>query len=123
MNDSPVKFTKYPAGFRPKPPPPPMLRLPDREAVNLKTKFGRLRREAVIWFKAGAKLVPSEVRKARVQICKTCFYYNPMGNLGLGECGAPGCTCSRLKLAFVTSKCPHPSGPQWPPWPPSPSAT
>lgn len=88
------------------------------EEANLITKAKRLKNEIKVWMAAGAKLVPTAVRKERLSICEKCPYYDPKGNWGLGQCKAPGCGCSRIKLALATSKCPHPDGPRWPEWKP-----
>lgn len=91
----------------------------DMESANLVTKAKRIKAELKVWLAAGAKLVPTSVRKERLAICEACPYYDPKGNWGMGACQAPGCGCSRIKLALATSKCPHPDGPRWPEWQPS----
>lgn len=79
------------------------------------TKLGRLRRELWIWAKAGLPLAPRSERQRRLNICQPCDYYSPAGNLGLGECRAPGCGCTRAKLALATSQCPL-MPPKWGPY-------
>lgn len=77
------------------------------ENASLLTKAGRLRRELTKWIKAGAKLVPKEVRAQRFALCLACELYNPKGNAGLGECGHKACGCvAKAKVALATSKCP-----------------
>lgn len=88
---------------------------PPTENASLLTKEKRLRREMALWVRQGAKLVPSEVRRQRIGICKACSYFDPAGNWGLGQCRYPGCGCSTIKAALATSKCPH-QPPKWPEW-------
>lgn len=82
------------------------------------TKFGRLKHELGRWYRAGHKIVPKEIRKQRLAICKACEYFNPQGNLGLGECQYPGCGCTKAKLFLATSICPH-QPPKWPAYEPN----
>jgi hypothetical protein len=79
---------------------------PAPERANVFTKAGRLYREVKTWVRAGAPRVDRDTRKARKAECDVCPYYVAGGNLGLGECQAPGCGCTRVKLALATSKCP-----------------
>lgn len=80
--------------------------------TSLLTKFARLRRELAHWLKSGASLATRDVRRARLAICQLCPFYNASGNLGLGECQAPGCGCTRAKLALATARCPL-KPPKW----------
>ncbi len=83
------------------------------ESASLGTKLKRLKSELGVWIAKGAKLAPREVRKERLEKgCKLCEYYRPLGNWGLGECKAPGCGCSRVKLALATAECPL-KPPRW----------
>ena len=79
---------------------------PDWEDPSIWTKAKRLRRELTLWGKAGLKLVSKEVRKARLEVCHACEYYDTAGNLGLGQCRAPGCGCTSVKAALNGMKCP-----------------
>jgi hypothetical protein len=87
-------------------------RPPAPEHAGLMTKARRLRAELQVWRRAGFPRAPSAVRRARLAACRTCDYYNPRGNLSLGECRAPGCGCTRLKLALATARCPL-NPPKW----------
>lgn len=89
----------------PEPPPVPT-------DAPILTKLFRLRHELTAWARAGLPLAPREQRRARLAICQQCEFYAPAGNFGLGECKAPGCGCTRLKLALATSKCPL-TPPKW----------
>lgn len=82
------------------------------ENASLLTKAKRLREELIKWAAKGAKRVPREVRKARLEQCKACEYYRPNGNLGLGECSHRGCGCTRVRLFLATAQCPH-NPPKW----------
>lgn len=84
------------------------------ESPGLLTKAGRAAQEVTEWIKAGAPLVAPETRTARLAICQACEFYAATGNLGLGECQAPGCGCTRAKLSMATSKCPL-TPPKWGP--------
>jgi hypothetical protein len=88
---------------------------PKPERASLVTKFGRLRKEVVIWMKRGAPLVPKEIRRERLALCAACEYFNAGGNFGLGECRFPGCGCTKIKAALATSKCPM-KPPKWDAW-------
>ncbi len=105
--------------LRSEPDAPPVELLQDGSpapvSARLFTKMRRLRQELTTWAKAGAVIVPKEVRRERLAICSACSYYDPKGNLGLGECKFPGCGCSRVKAALATSKCPH-KPPKWGAW-------
>lgn len=78
----------------------------DLENPSLLTKAKRLRHELGIWAKAGLPVAPKALRKARLAVCAACEYYDPAGNWGMGQCKAPGCGCSRVKAALLTSVCP-----------------
>jgi hypothetical protein len=78
----------------------------DWEDPSLMTKAMRLRKELLIWGKAGLKLAPKEIRSERLATCKACEYFDPTGNLGLGQCRAPGCGCTKVKAALLSSRCP-----------------
>jgi hypothetical protein len=86
-------------------PPEPVI-APAPEAASFATKAGRLLREGRAWMRAGLPIADKATRTARLAVCAQCQYYNAAGNLGLGECKAPGCGCTRVKLALATSKCP-----------------
>ena len=67
----------------------------------------------VDWVKAGMPLASEKEQARRKSICDACELWNAKGNLGLGECTAPGCGCTKAKLVLATSKCTHPSGSRW----------
>lgn len=93
---------------------------PAPESPSVMTKLRRLKGELSTWARNGAQLVPRDVRRQRLVICQACRYYDPVGNLGLGQCRYPGCGCTRGKLWLATSVCPH-KPPKWPAWrPPAP---
>lgn len=84
-----------------------------RESPPPMTKAKRATKELWLWARQGAPIAPRERRKARQAACDACPFYKATGNLGFGECGAPGCGCSRVKTWLLTAKCPHPEGPRW----------
>ena len=90
----------------------PSAALPRPEHASVLTKVQRLRRELRNWRRAGYPLTPRAERKRRDAICAACEYFNKGGNLGLGECLAPGCGCTRAKTWLATSRCPLPE-PKW----------
>lgn len=98
----------------PNQPRPATAPTPAPESPSLVTKLTRARHELGRWLKAGAPLAPRAIRRQRLAICRSCPYYAPTGNLGLGECQAPGCGCTRTKLALATSTCPL-TPPKWSP--------
>ncbi len=69
-------------------------------------KIGNLRRALRRWQQSGFKLTPSSERKTRSSICAACPHWDDAGNLGLGECRAPGCGCTRAKVWLATERCP-----------------
>lgn len=81
---------------------------------SLLTKAQRLRKELGQWLKAGAPMAPRGLRKARMAACNACELWDAQGNLGMGQCRAPGCGCTKAKTALLTSYCPHPKGSRWP---------
>lgn len=82
------------------------------ENASIMTKAGRLKKEVGAWLRSGAKIAPKEIRIERLSVCAgsdgkpKCPYYFPDGNLGLGECKAPGCGCTRVKVWLMSSTCP-----------------
>ena len=94
------------------PPPLPPTISPPRESASIWTKAKRLRIELLNARRAGWKITPRAVRQARLTICQACEYNDAKGNFGLGECHAPGCGCTRLKLWIATARCPLPQ-PRW----------
>lgn len=95
--------------------PPQQQRIPLPELASPMTKLRRLRREVWAWAQAGLPRASRQERQRRLAICQACQYYAPTGNLGLGECRAPGCGCTRAKLALATSQCPL-IPPKWGPY-------
>lgn len=69
------------------------------KAVTLLTAVRR-------WQAAGFPLAPGRVRRVRGAICAACPYWAGSGNLGFGECRAPGCGCTRAKIWLATEACP-----------------
>lgn len=69
-------------------------------------KLFNLKRAMKKWVASGCQLAPSKVRKIRSSICSMCPYWNGDGNIGLGECKAPGCGCTRAKVWLATESCP-----------------
>jgi hypothetical protein len=82
--------------------------------VSLLTKVRRLGVALKRWQAAGRPVVSRETARERAAICQGCEYWRAGGNFGLGECRAPGCGCTRLKIWLATEKCPHPAGAKWP---------
>lgn len=91
---------------------PPAAVPPERASFALKVR--RLRGELRAWRKAGLPLASPALREERRAACEACPYFAPAGNLGLGECHAPGCGCTRMKRWLLTSQCKHPDGSRWP---------
>lgn len=75
-------------------------------AAPAAVKLLHLRRALRRWQAAGCPLAPRPVRHARATICTACPHWAPGGNLGLGECRAPGCGCTRAKWWLATEACP-----------------
>lgn len=75
-------------------------------ATPAAVKLRHLRRALQRWQAAGRPLAPRAVRQARGAACRACPHWHPGGNLGLGECAAPGCGCTRAKWWLATEACP-----------------
>ena len=75
-------------------------------AAPLLSKAERALRALNRWRKAGYAIAPPDVRRARGAVCDACEFWRPDGNLGLGECTAPGCGCTRAKIWLAPEKCP-----------------
>ena len=84
------------------------------ETATLAQKAVRFSREIARWGSQGFPLVSAEDRNARMAACQGCAYFNAEGNLGMGQCNAPGCGCTKIKLWLETSRCNHPGGSKWP---------
>lgn len=69
-------------------------------------KIANLRHAMRRWLANGLRIAPSAIRKERAAICRMCPHWNPAGNLGLGECRAPGCGCTRAKIWLASESCP-----------------
>ena len=76
-------------------------------------KATRLARALARWAKEGFPVVSDEVREERMSACNACPLYKLDGNAGMGQCTAPGCGCTKLKLWLETSACNHPGGSRW----------
>jgi len=75
-------------------------------ATPAAVKLRHLRRALQRWQASGCPLAPRAVRRARAAACAACPHWHPDGNLGLGECRAPGCGCTRAKWWLATEACP-----------------
>jgi len=119
MSHGPAKYTVVNPALTGRAVHPAPMPAPEKAGLWLKLK--RARRELAAWAKEGAELAPRSVRQARLAICAgskevaPCLYYHAAGNLGLGECQAPGCGCTRVKLALASSFCPL-NPPRWGTW-------
>lgn len=94
--------------------PRPKLAPPRRTAPTMLDKARTLVRAMAAWQAAGRPVVSREIRKERLAICHACTHWNPSGNLGLGECGSPGCGCTKFKAYLATERCPL-TPPKWGP--------
>lgn len=88
---------------RPRPDPIPGL----AEPVRIRTKIQAAGVALRSWRQAGFPILDRAGRKARGGACAACDFWHPLGNLGLGECRAPSCGCTRLKRWVATEKCPE----------------
>lgn len=77
---------------------------PEPEKVTLVQKLDNLSDALDKLWKSGFKRVPDEVSEQRKAICKTCYFWKPEGNFGLGKCEK--CGCSYLKQLFSSLACP-----------------
>lgn len=78
------------------------------------TKVELLFRAMREWNRLGRPVASHDLRIARMSVCQACEYWNAAGNLGLGECQAPGCGCTKFKVWLLNEKCPYPGGSKWP---------
>jgi len=79
--------------------PPPHPTTPQSKLSNLKSALR-------CWNASGRPITPKAARRERAGICAACPHWRPGGNLGLGECTAPGCGCTRAKWWIATEACP-----------------
>ena len=70
------------------------------------TKIRNLRVALRRWRGSGFAMTPGRERRIRSAICAVCPHWHGLGNLGLGECRAPGCGCTRAKIWLATEACP-----------------
>jgi len=83
-------------------------------------KARHLIRALARWHKEGRPVTPKPLRQSRLAVCiggqdrPPCPYWNTAGNLGFGECQAPGCGCTKFKAWLLTERCTHPEGSKWP---------
>lgn len=87
--------------------------LPPPESPRLMTKAGRALAALRRWHASGRAITPAAERQRRRSACDACEYFAAAGNLGLGECQAPGCGCTRAKIWLASEDCPHPEGSRW----------
>jgi hypothetical protein len=57
------------------------------------------------WVASGAKIVNQDQLDSRLEICKSCEFWNQSGFGGTGSCSKCGCS-TQAKLRLATSKCP-----------------
>jgi hypothetical protein len=79
---------------------------PSPERASLPKKARRLGAALVRWTRGGWALAERRARAGRRAACLACPYWRSGGNLGMGECTAPGCGCSRFKRWLATERCP-----------------
>jgi hypothetical protein len=56
------------------------------------------------WAKAGFKTVSEDKYKERLNICRSCNFWNEKANYSLGRCEK--CKCTKMKLKLATESCP-----------------
>lgn len=99
------------------------LAAPAAVAAPAAAKLRNLGRAVRRWAAAGLPLADRATRRSRAALCASCKHWCPTGNLGLGECLAPGCGCTRAKWWLATERCPLGKWPTPPaPAPPAQSA-
>lgn len=96
-----IRVITHAPHLAPKVPPKEIPVLP-----SLSTKYRRLGVALKTWHDAGMPVANRQTRKHRATVCKACPHWLPGGNLGLGECRAPGCGCTSLKRWLATERCP-----------------
>lgn len=78
----------------------------DINPPNIVQQVTNLARELPTMIKNGFKRVPDDIFEQRMQMCRTCFYWDEKGNLGFGKCKHPKCGCSKAKHLLEISSCP-----------------
>lgn len=88
------------------PPPTPPLPTPRLEPPTLAEMAENFAGALVRWAAAGFALVPEEVYRARLAICRSCYYWDEHARLGYGKCQHPKCGCSKGKQWLKSERCP-----------------
>ena len=58
------------------------------------------------WIKSGFETVTKSEFDERLEICRSCTFWDEKARLGMGKCNHEGCGCSKGKLWLKTEKCP-----------------
>ena len=58
------------------------------------------------WIKSGFETVTQSEFDKRLEICRSCTFWDEKARLGMGKCNHEGCGCSKGKLWLKTEKCP-----------------
>ena len=58
------------------------------------------------WIKSGFETVTKSEFDQRLEICRSCTFWDEKARLGMGKCNHEGCGCSKGKLWLKTEKCP-----------------
>jgi hypothetical protein len=56
------------------------------------------------WAKAGFKTVSEDKYNERLNICRSCNFWNEKANYSFGRCEK--CKCTKMKLKLATESCP-----------------
>jgi hypothetical protein len=72
---------------------------------NLTSKAKSLLAAGINWTSKGFELASEEQLKYRMEICKSCPFWDPEGMMGTGKCNKCGCS-TQAKLRMATEKCP-----------------
>jgi hypothetical protein len=75
-----------------------------RHNPSIGEMFGNLIESTSVWILGGMKKTPMEEVSHRLEICKTCEFYDPNGFIGTGKCMK--CGCSAAKIYMETALCP-----------------
>jgi len=73
--------------------------------VTLSEMAKSLGKSVIDWASKGFKIVTDDQFNQRVEICKSCTFWNPKGFNGGGSCTQCGCS-TQAKLRMATASCP-----------------
>jgi hypothetical protein len=73
-------------------------------AIANRDRCGQAARELADWTARGAPIADTQEQSARLEICRACEHWKPVGESSVMHCAQ--CKCIAVKLKLKTSVCP-----------------